>query len=318
MISRLHFLTGIGAYLTAPLWFVFLVVGILISLQAHFIRPEYFSQGFSLFPQWPEEDPVRAAWVFVGTMGILIAPKLLAFIVALVHRSERRGFGGVWAGFSSVLIEIVLSGLLAPTMMLVQSGAVVGVLTGRDAGWQVQRRDDGSLPLSELVSRFGRLTVVGLLLAAAAYAVSLALFFWMTPVTLGLLLAIPLAVVTARTDVGSALRGIRLLMIPEERDPPKILARANELAVMLQGDDLPLGALLHRSRVLRHAHLAMLAPAQPRRRGDIDSELAIAKAKMAEFETMEETLQSLTPGETRALLSDPQGFKALLAMSNLE
>jgi len=315
MISRLHFLTGIGAYLTAPLWLIFIVVGILISLQAHFIRPEYFPKGFSLFPQWPEEDPVRAAWVFGGTMGILIAPKLLALVVALVHQSERRGFGGVLAGFVSVLIEIVLSGLIAPTMMLVQSGAVVGVLTGRDAGWQVQRREDGSLPLSELVRRFGKLTLIGILLGAAAYEVSLSLFLWMTPVTLGLLLAMPLAAMTARTDFGSALRAIRVLLIPEERDPPKILARANELGTILLDDGLPLGELLRRNRVLRQAHLDMLVPQQPRRRGDIDPDLVIAMAKMAELETMEETLQMLTPGETRALLSDPKGFEGLLAMS---
>ncbi|MEZ5785713.1 MAG: glucans biosynthesis glucosyltransferase MdoH [Xanthobacteraceae bacterium] len=41
-MSRLHLLTGIGSYITAPLWFVFLIVGILISLQAQFVRPEYF------------------------------------------------------------------------------------------------------------------------------------------------------------------------------------------------------------------------------------------------------------------------------------
>jgi membrane glycosyltransferase len=315
MISRLHFLTGIGSYLTAPLWFLFLIVGILISLQAHFIRPEYFPKGFSLFPQWPQEDPVRAAWVFGGTMGILIAPKLLALVVALARRSEPRGFGGATAAFVSVLIEIVLSGLLAPMMMLVQSGAVIGVLTGRDAGWQAQRRDDGSLPLSALVRRFGRLTVVGLLLAAAAYAVSLSLFFWMTPVTLGLLLAVPLAAVTARADVGSALRKVRLLVIPEERDPPEILARANELAVTLRDNDLTLSELLRRSQTLRHAHFGALAPARQRQRGDIDADLAIAKAKMAELETMEETIQSLTAGEKRALLSDPHGFMTLLRKS---
>jgi membrane glycosyltransferase len=317
-ISRLHFLTGIGAYLTAPLWFLFLVVGIFISLQAHFIRPEYFAKGFSLFPQWPEEDPIRAAWVFGGTMGILIAPKLLAFVVALTQSSERRGFGGLVAGLVSVLIEIVLAGLLAPTMMLVQSVAVVGVLTGRDAGWQVQRREDGSLPLSELAARFGRLTLLGILLAAAAFAVSLSLFFWMAPVTLGLLLAIPLAAITARTDVGLALRKMRLLITPEESEPPKILTRANELAVMLQDDDVALGELLRRNATLRQAHLGMLTPPRPRKRGDIDPDLAIAKAKMAELETMEEILQSLTEREKRAILSDAPGFRSLLAMDNLE
>jgi membrane glycosyltransferase len=296
---------------------VFLVVGILISLQAHFIRPEYFPKGFSLFPQWPEEDPIRAAWVFGGTMGILIAPKLLAFAVALAHRRERRGFGGVLAGLVSVSIEIVLSGLIAPTMMLVQSGAVAGVLAGRDAGWQVQRREDGSLPWSELVRRFGRLTVIGLLLGAAAYAVSLSLFLWMTPVTLGLLLAMPLAALTARSDLGSGLRKAGLLLTPEEREPPRILARANALAVSLQDEDVPLGVLLRRDAALRQAHRDMLAPAPPRRRGDVDPELALAKAKMAELATLDETLDRLTPGETRALLSDRDAFARLLALDGL-
>jgi membrane glycosyltransferase len=39
-VSRLHLLTGIGSYLTAPLWLLFLVFGVLISLQAQFVRPE--------------------------------------------------------------------------------------------------------------------------------------------------------------------------------------------------------------------------------------------------------------------------------------
>ena len=50
-----------------------------------FVRPEYFPKGFSLFPQWPAKDPVLAAWVFVGTMGMLIVPKLLAFILLLTR-----------------------------------------------------------------------------------------------------------------------------------------------------------------------------------------------------------------------------------------
>ena len=44
-VSRLHLLTGIGSYLTAPLWLIFLVFGILVSLQAQFVRPEYFPKG---------------------------------------------------------------------------------------------------------------------------------------------------------------------------------------------------------------------------------------------------------------------------------
>jgi membrane glycosyltransferase len=312
-VSRLHFLTGIGAYLTAPLWLIFLLAGIMISLQAHFIRPEYFPKGFSLFPQWPEEDPIRAAWVFASTMGILIAPKLLGFVVAMVHRTERNGFGGVLLGFVSVLIEIVLSGLIAPIMMMLQSQAVADVLIGRDAGWQVQRRDDGSLDRSELIRRFGRLTLMGVMLGAAAYAVSLSLFIWMMPVTIGLLLSIPLAALTSRTDVGLALQKMRLLIIPEEQRAPEILVRANCLAVCLQDEDVKIGEILQHNADLRKAHSQMLPPQQQRQRGDINRDLVVAKAKTEEATTLHEAIGFLTPMEMRAVLSDPQAYQLLLS-----
>jgi membrane glycosyltransferase len=295
------------------MWLVFLLVGILISLQAHFIRPEYFPKGFSLFPQWPEEDPIRAAWVFAGTMAILIAPKFLGFIVALMHGSERRGFGGAFAGFVSVLVEIVLSGLIAPMMMLLQSQAVADVLLGRDAGWQVQRREDGSLTRSELIRHFGKLTLIGLLLGVAAFAVSLSLFLWMAPVTIGLLLAMPLAALTARPEAGCALRRMQLLLVPEERNVPSILLRANALAADLVDDGVKIGELLWRNPGLREAHAEMLPPPEPRRRGTVDSDLAVAKAKNGEARTLDEALAFMSPAETRALLSDPDAYQELLA-----
>ena len=92
-MSRLHLLTGIGSYITAPLWLLFILSGILIAVQARFVLPDYFPQGKSLFPQWPVVDPVRAMWMFVGTMGLLLVPKLLGFVAILLHQRERRGFG---------------------------------------------------------------------------------------------------------------------------------------------------------------------------------------------------------------------------------
>ncbi|MCF8477940.1 MAG: glucans biosynthesis glucosyltransferase MdoH, partial [Pseudolabrys sp.] len=315
-ISRLHFLTGIGAYITAPMWLVFLVIGILISLQAHFIRPEYFPAGFSLFPHWPEEDPIRAAWVFGATLSILIAPKFLALIAALFQRRARRDFGGGLTTFVSVVLEILLSGLIAPSMMLFQSQAVAGVLLGRDTGWQVQRRDDGSLPISELLRRYGPLTLVGIALAGAAYTVSLSLFLWMTPVTVGLLLAMPLAALTARRSIGEKCRALGLFTVPEENTPPRVLLRANELAVQLDGSDAPLGKVFRNKRVLGRAHLETLSPPPPRMRGAIDSDLLIAKAKMADLDNIDDTLVLLSAQEKRALFSDPEAFATLLSMAH--
>src|SRR5947209_17888961 len=93
-ISRLHLLMGIGSYVTAPLWLMFLLGGVLISLQTRFVPLEYFGNEPTLFPLWPRVDPVRSMWVFVGTMMVLLAPKLLSYVALLLNGPLRRGCGG--------------------------------------------------------------------------------------------------------------------------------------------------------------------------------------------------------------------------------
>src|SRR5882757_4144962 len=116
--TRLHLATGIGSYVAAPLWLFFLFTGIMISLQAQFIRPEYFPKTFTLYPQWPAQDPVRAAYVFAGTMSLLLAPKLIGYLAMLGDRETRRRFGAIRT-FVSMLVEVLISGLIAPIMMLI-------------------------------------------------------------------------------------------------------------------------------------------------------------------------------------------------------
>ncbi len=48
--SRQHLVTGIMGYLASPLWMVQLCVGIVLVLQASYIRPEYFTSEFTLVP----------------------------------------------------------------------------------------------------------------------------------------------------------------------------------------------------------------------------------------------------------------------------
>lgn len=310
-VSRLHLLTGIGSYLTAPLWLMFLVFGILISLQAQFVRPEYFPHGISLFPQWPAQDPVRAAWVFAGTMGLLIVPKLLAYILLLTQPSNRKGFGGGVRTLIGILFETVLSGLIAPVMMIFQSAAVLGILSGRDGGWQVQRRDDGHVPTRELVRRYAAPALVGAAMAASAYAVSLSLFFWMLPVILGLLLAIPIAMATSTTP---SPRPGALLAIPEEVTPPRELMRANELFAATANGAASAIQLLRSDAALLEAHLATLPSAPTRARGQVDPDLAIARAKIEDAESVSEAMSYLTTKEVFAVLSSRRLLPQLINM----
>ncbi len=130
-----------------------LIVGITIVLQAKFIRPEYFTSEFTLFPSWPRFDAERSLALFAATMAILLAPKIFGLIVALVRADERRACGGGLKLAVSFLVEVVMSALLAPIMMLIQTGAVLQILFGRDTGWKPQRRDDGSIPFLDIVRR---------------------------------------------------------------------------------------------------------------------------------------------------------------------
>ena len=44
----------------------------LSSLEARFVRPDYFPSGRTLFPDWPVVDPVRAKWLFIITMALMV------------------------------------------------------------------------------------------------------------------------------------------------------------------------------------------------------------------------------------------------------
>ncbi len=279
-------------------------------LQAHFVRPEYFPKGFSLFPKWPAEDPILAAWVFVGTMGLLIVPKLLGYVLLATQTRNRKQFGGGVVVFVGLLIETFLSGLIAPVMMIFQSSAMGEILLGRDAGWQVQRRDDGEWSREELIRKCAVPTLFGVGMAASAFAVSLPLLLWMAPVIIGLLLCIPIAMLTSKASSPSS----RLFRTPEQRAPPQILIRANELASAAgEAIEHPLLELRSDPRLL-DAHLMNLPRDRCRSRGQINPHLAIARAKIEDAESLDEALGYLTSREEFAVLSSPRILRAVHAM----
>jgi membrane glycosyltransferase len=313
-ISRLHLMTGIGSYITSPMWAFFLITGIMTSLQARFVPPDYFPEGPSLFPQWPAQDPVRAMWVFAGTMTVLLTPKLLGFLMLLADRATRRGFGGALRAFLGILLETIVGGLIAPITMLVQSAAVISILLGRDSGWRPQRRGDGHIPLCDTARRYAGHTVFGLALGLASYLVAPSLLLWMSPVVLGLSLAVPLAVLTADPRLGQAVRRAGLLQTPEERYPPTVLSRAGELYRELSSGEtaaaVPIPRLLH-DPVLLDAHRHMLpAPRRPGR-DPIDATLLVGRAKLDEAAELPAALAALTTAEKTAVLADPYGLDRL-------
>src|SRR5690606_8146561 len=140
--------------------------------------------------------------LFALTMGVLLAPKIFGLILALLRGPIRRPSGGGIRLVLSALIEILLSAMLAPMMMLIQSGAVFQILAGRDTGWQPQRRDDGSIPFRDIVRRHRMHVALGIVTGVSAFLISTSLFAWMSPTILGLVLAILLSWLSGTLAVG--------------------------------------------------------------------------------------------------------------------
>jgi membrane glycosyltransferase len=305
--TRQHFATGIMGYLASPFWLMQLVVGILIVLQVSYARPEYFTQEFTLFPIWPRFDPERALNLFALTMAILLAPKLFGLLLTLFNTKLRRAGGGAIRLVLSAVIEVLFSAFFAPIMMLIQSGSVFQILLGRDTGWNPQRRDDGSIPLKDIVRRHRTHTALGLITGISAFLIATSLFAWMSPTIVGLVLAIPLSWASGQLALGLWLKRHKLLLTPEEGDPPAIALRANALQAEFaqagfdDGDGL---AALHADPALREAHQAMLPTGQPRRRGDIEPDRAVAQAKLVDAETIEDATIWLKPKERMVVLHD--------------
>ena len=308
-VSRLHLLTGIGAYVTAPMWLIFLILGLLISLQANFIRPEYFPKGFSLFPTWPQQDAVLAAWVFAATMGLLVVPKILAYLVLISRSDQRRSYYGSMRVFCGIVCETLLAALIAPSMMILQSGAVAEILLGRDAGWQVQRRSGGEIARGEIYRRLATPTLWGVLMGLSAYAVSVPLLLWMSPVIAGLLLAVPLGLLTSRRSDRAM-----LFATPEDYRPPPIVHRTNDLAASARVEVTGALPQLGEDAELLACHLASLPQGRQSKFGRIDVPLATARAKIEYCELFDDVVRWLDKSETRAVLNDAATLQCVLEL----
>ena len=211
-VSRLHLARGVLAYLTAPLWLAFLVLGGVVWFQQR-------GAGHAL-------EASMAGALFAATMALLLIPKLLGAVLVARDRAAREACGGVLGLALSVVGEVALSALMAPIFMLMHSRAVVDVLRGRHSGWAAQQRDEGRLKFKRAWSRHWLHTLLGLGWGGAALALDPVLLAWTSPVTVGLVLAIPLSMATARADAGAASRRLGLFMTPEETAGPDVAARA--------------------------------------------------------------------------------------------
>jgi membrane glycosyltransferase len=226
-LSRLHLGMGVLSYVASPLWLLFLV---LTFVAASLRAPESHAFAYG------------GALLFGVSMLMLLLPKLWG---AIAWQCLRRSAGCDAAHDSliaGVLLETLLSILIAPNMMLFHSWFVFSTFIGHKVKWNVQQRDERGVSLGEAwQAHRGPLFIgvgAGVLIAWAAPQ----LLPWFLPILVGLWLAIPLAVVLGSVRLGRSLESAGVLAIPEERNPPAVLRRRAAALDEVHGDERDLFA----------------------------------------------------------------------------
>ncbi len=314
LVSRMHLGVGIMSYLSSPLWLVLLGIGFALAIQSRLIRPEYFSHDFQLFPTWPRFDVELMMALFWFSMIVLLIPKTLGLIRALLSKRIRRGAGGVIGVSASFLLETILSALYAPILMMIQSRHVLEVFLGRDSGWKPQRRDSGSTTWRDAWRYHRRHMLLSAVTAVIVYFISPPLLAWLSPALLGLLLAVPLSRLSGSEFWGSFLTQFGLLRTPEELETPPLVARREDL--VRRSAPLPEDGLrfLARHPEARHIHIAGNLARPPDPRGQPDPHAFTAAQKLADAHSLDEALQWLTDVERVEVAGDVYLLNRLAAL----
>jgi membrane glycosyltransferase len=222
--SRVHLLTGAMAYLASPLWLTLLLLTSLEAARAALIPWDYFADATSFGPAWPVARRTELLGLFAATLGILMLPRFLALLHALVTPARRRAFGGALALTRSVFVELAFSVLVAPILMVQHTWVVLATIMGWRASWNGQQRDGAAEDWGRALLRYGGCTLFGALWGGAVYLTAPTLLPWFSPVLTGLLLAVPLVVISSRAQLGLAALRRGWFLIPEEIAPPEELA----------------------------------------------------------------------------------------------
>jgi membrane glycosyltransferase len=206
-VSRVQLLIAILMFLGSPAWIGLLLIGTAIAaLDPAAVDPRY---------GWP---------LFAIVMLMWFAAKIASILDVLAQPSARRAFGGTGRFLAGAGIETVFFILLCPIQWCSHTILLMKLAFGRTMGWNAQVRDQHAVSVRDAFERFWPHTLIGwgCLGVIALTGPS------MLPVGLliagGLALAIPLAVLTAAPAVGQALARLGIAQLPEETDPPAILA----------------------------------------------------------------------------------------------
>jgi membrane glycosyltransferase len=207
--SRMQLILAVMMFAGSPAWIVMLTAfSVLIGTTYNINRVVDLGPGSILF---------------ISLLLIIFLPKLSSAAEVMLRASTRRSFGGLLRFSSALVIDSIFSLLLTSIMWVSQTVFLAGLLFGKNITWSGQARDDHVVPVWQAVRRYSLHFVVGALLIWPLAHLHPETIPYALVFIGGLLVAIPLAVITSWPSVGLFLKRIRWFGIPEEFNTPAVL-----------------------------------------------------------------------------------------------
>ncbi len=210
--SRFQLFFAMLMFLGSPAWIGLMLVGTLAlagaSATADVLDPRY---GTALL----------AVILFMW-----FSAKIATVIDVLARTDLRRGFGGPLRFLTSVAIETAFFLLFSPIAWACHTIFLAGLPFGRVVGWIGQTRDDHAIAWSTAARQLWPQTLLGgssLVVAALLQPAALPWLFVL--LAGGLVLAIPLCVLTSWPWLGRLFARTGVGRLPEETAPPPLLTR---------------------------------------------------------------------------------------------
>jgi len=211
MVDRYHLFTAAHRFLT---WPAFVVTILLCLVETLFWSPA-------------EPVPTRSIALLCGLWVLtFLGPRLLGLTEAMLFRS--RSYGGLFDLFLGGLVEILFTMLVTPIMMAASSFFMVGLAIGRTVGWEIQQREGHQMSWLAAFTLLWPETLLGLMMTLTLALLAPHALIWFLPFLLGLLLAVPFAVVTSSSVLARSADTAGLCRLPEEIHEPKEIRDVRE------------------------------------------------------------------------------------------
>jgi membrane glycosyltransferase len=170
------------------------------------------------------EDPSAfpaglALALYLTFLAMYLAPKLAGLADVVLSRSVWL-YGGMGRFLASAAMEIVFSFLLGAVTTFRLTVFMIGLLFGRSVIWNGQARDAHGISWATAARGLWAPALFGTLVCGSLFFLSPATLLWSLPLTLGYLLALPFAVITASPRLGVWMAEHGLCALPEEIETP--------------------------------------------------------------------------------------------------